>query len=240
MPTKQTPTQKKSHPTADQVLVRLRSMADPKILEQEKRLGIDIENGLGISIWDLRKVAKEIGHDQALAEQLWKTGVREARLLAGYVADPDTISEATIERWAKDFNSWDIVDQVADAIWLSPFAIKKVKEWSKRREEFVKRAAFVIMAGLAATVKDVSDAELEKFFPIIIRESTDDRNYVKKAVNWALRNIGKRNAALNRKAIATAKQIAKMDDKTAQWIAKDALKEVMSDKVQLRLKAKKA
>ena len=237
---KQTPTQKKPHPGVDEILVRLRSIADPKLLEQEKRLGIEIESGLGISIWDLRKVAKEIGYDQPLAEQLWKTGVREARLLAGYVADPDTISEATIERWAKDFNSWDIVDQVADAIWLSPFALQKVKEWSKRREEFVKRAAFVIMAGLAATVKDISDTELEKFFPIIIRESTDDRNFVKKAVNWALRNIGKRNASLNRKAIATAKQIAKMDDKTAQWIAKDALKELMSDKVQLRLKAKKA
>ncbi len=231
---------KSSKHDVDTILGRLRSMADPKVLEQEKRLGIDVENGLGISIWDLRKVAEEIGHDQELAEKLWKTGVREARLLAGYVADADTISEATIEHWAKDFNSWDIVDQVADAIWLSPYALKKVNEWSKRREEFVKRAAFVIMAGLAATVKDVSDAELEKFFPIIVRESTDDRNFVKKAVNWALRNIGKRNAALNRKAIATARQIAKMDDKTAQWIAKDALKELISDKVQLRLKAKKA
>lgn len=239
-PTKQTPSQKTLHPNVNGILARLRSMADPRILEQEKRLGIEVENGLGISIWDLRKVAKEIGRDQALAEQLWKTGIREARLLAGYVADPATISEATIERWAKDFNSWDIVDQVADAIWLSPFAINKVNEWSKRREEFVKRAAFVIMAGLAATVKDVSDADLEKFFPIIVRESTDERNYVKKAVNWALRNIGKRNIALNRKAIACAKRVAKLDDKTAQWIAKDALKELMSDKVQLRLKAKKA
>lgn len=225
--------------TVEQILTRLRSMADPKVLEQEKRLGIDIENGLGISIWDLRKVAKELGHDQALAEQLWKTGVREARLLAGYVADPETISEATIERWAKDFNSWDIVDQVADAIWLSPYAFKKANEWSKRREEFVKRAGFVIMAGLAAQVKEASNADMEKFFPIIVRESTDERNFVKKAVNWALRNIGKRNASLNRKAIATAKQIAKKDDKTAQWIAKDALKELMSAKVQLRLKAKK-
>lgn len=224
----------------DAILARLRSMADPKILEQEKRLGIDVEDGLGISIWDLRKVAKELGRDQALAEQLWKTGIREARLLAGYVADPETISEATIERWAKDFNSWDIVDQVADAIWLSPYAFKKANEWSKRREKFVKRAAFVIMAGLAAQVKEVSNADMEKFFPIIIRESTDERNFVMKAVNWALRNIGKRNAVLNRKAIATAKQIAQQDNKTAQWIAKDALKELMSDKVQLRLKAKKA
>ena len=232
--------QSRSSSAVKEVVARLHSMADPKLLENEKRLGIDIENGLGISIWDLRKVAKEIGHDQPLAEQLWKTGIREARLLAGYIADPDTISEATIERWAKDFNSWDIVDQVADAIWLSPFALKKVNEWSNRREEFVKRAAFVIIAGLAATVKDVSDAELEKFLQIIVRESTDDRNYVKKAVNWALRNIGKRNTSLNRKAIDTAKQIAKMDNKTAQWIAKDALKELMSDKLQSKLKAKKA
>ena len=179
------------------MLARLRSMADPKLLENEHRLGIDAENGLGISIWDLRKVAKEIGLDQSVAEQLWKTGIREARLLAGYVADPATISEATIERWAKDFNSWDIVDQVADAIWLSPYGVRKAFEWSKRREEFVKRAAFVIMAGLAAEVKEISNAELEKFLPVIERESTDERNFVRKAVNWALRNIGKRNAVLN-------------------------------------------
>ena len=187
----------KTKPRLEEVLARLRSMADPKLLENEHRLGIDAENGLGISIWDLRKVAKEIGLDQSVAEQLWKTGIREARLLAGYVADPATISEATIERWAKDFNSWDIVDQVADAIWLSPYGVRKAFEWSKRREEFVKRAAFVIMAGLAAEVKEISNAELEKFLPVIERESTDERNFVRKAVNWALRNIGKRNAVLN-------------------------------------------
>lgn len=230
----------KTKPRLEEVLARLRSMADPKLLENERRLGIDVENGLGISIWDLRKVAKEIGLDQSVAEQLWKTGIREARLLAGYVADPATISEATIERWAKDFNSWDIVDQVADAIWLSPYGVRKAFEWSKRREEFVKRAAFVIMAGLAAEVKEISNAELEKFLPVIERESTDERNFVRKAVNWALRNIGKRNAVLNRKAIATARQIAKSDDKASQWIAKDALKELTSDKVQLRIKAKRA
>lgn len=215
-------------------------MADPKVLAQEARLGIEVENGLGISVWDLRNLANEYGTDQTLAEQLWETGVREARLLAGYVADPETVSEETIETWAADFNSWDIVDQVADAIWLSPFGPKKAKQWSKRTEEFVKRAAFVIMAGRAAQVKEATDAELEAYLPIIAREATDERNYVKKAVNWALRNIGKRNAVLNRKAIAAAKQIAKSEDKTAQWIAKDALKELNSEKVQARVKAKKA
>jgi len=213
-------------------------MADPKLLKQEKRLGIDVSQGLGISIWDLRKVAKELGKDQALAEALWQTGIREARLLAGYVADPATISEPTIEAWVADFNSWDIVDQVADVIWLSPYGVKKAAEWSRRPEEFVKRAGFVIMAGLAVE-KGTTDNVLENFLPIIAREATDERNFVKKAVNWALRNIGKRNIALNKKAIRTAKQIAEIDNKAAKWIAKDALKELQSEAVQARLKSKK-
>jgi len=213
-------------------------MADPKLLKQEKRLGIDVSQGLGISIWDLRKVAKELGKDQALAEALWQTGIREARLLAGYVADPATISEPTIEAWVADFNSWDIVDQVADVIWLSPYGVKKAAEWSRRPEEFVKRAGFVIMAGLAVE-KGTTDNVLENFLPIIAREATDKRNFVKKALNWALRNIGKRNIALNKKAIRTAKQIAEIDNKAAKWIAKDALKELQSEAVQARLKSKK-
>ena len=220
------------------ILARLRSMADPKLLKQEKRLGIDVSQGLGISIWDLRKVAKELGKDQALAEALWQTGIREARLLAGYVADPATISEPTIEAWVADFNSWDIVDQVADVIWLSPYGVKKAAEWSRRPEEFVKRAGFVIMAGLAVE-KGTTDNVLENFLPIIAREATDKRNFVKKALNWALRNIGKRNIALNKKAIRTAKQIAEIDNKAAKWIAKDALKELQSEAVQARLKSKK-
>lgn len=217
---------------------QLRGMADPKLLAQEQRLGIDISNGLGISVWDLRKLAKEIGKDQRLAEKLWETGIREARLLAGYVADPATISEKTIEAWAADFNSWDIVDQVADVIWLSPYGHRKAAEWSRQPGEFVKRAGFVLMAGLAS-VKDTSDADLERFLPHILREATDERNFVMKAVNWALRNIGKRNRALNKKAIQTAKEIAQMDDPTARWIAKDALKELASEKIRARLESKK-
>jgi 3-methyladenine DNA glycosylase AlkD len=145
-----------------------------------------------------------------------------------------------MESWARDFNSWDIVDQVADAIWFSPYGYKKAFEWSKRKEEFVKRAAFVLMAGLAFYDKGAPNEKMEQFFPIIVRESSDERNFVKKAVNWALRNIGKKNAVLNRKAITTAKQLVKSEDKTAQWIGKDALKELMSDKVQAKLEAKKA
>ena len=222
-------------PAVKEILGRLRAMADPKLLQQEKRLGIDISHGLGISIWDLRKLAKEIGKDQALAEYLWDTGIREARLLAGYVADSESISEKTIDAWAADFNSWDIVDQVADVIWLSPYGRRKAAEWSRRPEEFVKRAGFVLMAGLASE-KDTTDADLERFLPLIVGEATDERNFVKKAVNCALRNIGKRNRALNRKAIQAAKQIARIDSRAAHWIAKDALKELTSKKTLARLK----
>jgi len=222
----------------EEILARLRGMADPKLLVQEQRLGIDISKGLGISIWDLRKLAKGIGKDQRLAEKLWETGIREARLLACYLADSATISEKTIEDWAADFNSWDIVDQVADVIWLSPHGRRKAAEWSRRPEEFVKRAGFVLMAGLASE-KDTSDADLERFLPHILREATDGRNLVKEAVNWALRNIGKRNRALNKKAIQIAEEISKLDDPTARWISKDALKELTSEKTRARQKSKK-
>jgi 3-methyladenine DNA glycosylase AlkD len=223
---------------AKEILAELKSMADPKVLVQEQRLGIKVDHALGISVWDLRKFAKELGHDQQLAEELWKTGIREARLLAGYVADPQKISEKTIEKWVLAFDSWDQVDQISDAFLFSPFAYRKAIEWSKRKEEFVKRTAFVLMAGLAFYDKEANDAAMEKFLPIIVREADDERNFVKKAVNWALRNIGKRNAALSKKAIAVAKQLATDDSKSAQWIGKDALRELTSDKVQAKLKKK--
>ena len=224
----------------EEILAKLKTMADPKQLAQEQRLGIETKDGLGISIWDLRKLAKEMGKDQELAEKLWGSGIREARLLAGYIADPQKISESTIEKWVADFNSWDLVDQVSDAFLFSPYAYQKAMEWSEREEEFVKRTAFVLMAGLAFYDKDASNEQLSEFLPIIRREASDERNFVKKAISWALRNLGKRNAVLNRKAIATAKDIANSDSKSARWVAKDALKELQSGKVQARLKQKKA
>ena len=222
----------------DEILVRLKAMADPSLLANEERLGIKTEGALGISIWDLRKLAKEIGRDQALAEALWAAPVREARLLAGYLADPAIISEATMEHWVSAFDSWDLCDQVSDAFLFSPFAYQKAFEWSARSEEYVKRTAFVLMAGLAFYDKDATDEKLMEFFPIILREATDERNYVKKAVNWALRNIGKRNLRLNTEAIRLAEQIAAIDSPTARWIAKDALKELTSEKLRVRLNKK--
>jgi len=221
-----------------EIINRLKSIADPEQLENSKRLGINTKKALGISIWDLRKIAKEIGKNQALAEILWKTDIHEARLLAGYIADTEKIKESVIEQWVLDFDSWDLVDQVMDVIALSPYGYKKAIEFSSRKEEFVKRTGFVLMAGLAVFDKKASDKKFFQFFPLIIKESTDDRNFVKKAVNWALRNIGKRNINLNLKAIETAETIAKLNSKTARWIASDALRELKSDKIQARLKTK--
>jgi 3-methyladenine DNA glycosylase AlkD len=218
------------------LLTRLVSMADADKLAQEARLGIKTEGGLGISIWELRKIAKEIGTDQALAEALWGTGVREARLLAGYLADPAAISEATIERWVADFDSWDLVDQVSDVFLFSPYAKQKIVEWSERPEEFVKRSAFAMIAGLAVYDKAASDRDFLAYLPIIQQAAADERNYVKKAVNWALRNIGKRNLALNAAAIKLAQALTEQESKVAQWIGRDALKELQSAEVQERLR----
>jgi 3-methyladenine DNA glycosylase AlkD len=222
----------------EEIVKHLKSISDSKQLENNKRLGIETKNSLGISIWELRKIAKKIGKNQALAEALWKTGIHEARLLAGYIADSEKIDESVIEQWVSDFDSWDLVDQVMDVIALSPHGYKKAIEFSLRKEEFVKRTGFVIMAGLAVFDKKAPDEKFIQFFSIIIRESTDNRNFVKKAVNWALRNIGKRNLNLNHKSIEIAEQIYKIDSKTAKWIASDALRELKSEKIHARLKIK--
>lgn len=148
------------------------------------------------------------------------------------------MTEAQLERWVRDFDSWDVVDQVSELISKTPHVVKKIHEWSKRDEEFVKRTAFSLMAEIASHDKGMADGEFEQFFPIIKSAATDERNFVKKAVNWALRNIGKRNKALNKRAIDVAREIQKMDSRSAKWIAGDALKELTSHKVLARLRTR--
>jgi 3-methyladenine DNA glycosylase AlkD len=201
------------------------------------RFGINPENTYGISVPDIRQIARETGKDHPLALALWDTQVHEARILASIIADPKQVDEALMERWALDFDSWDVVDQVCGNLFdKTPFAYAKAVEWSSRQEEFVRRAAFSLMAYLAVHDKKAPDARFEPFFPLIASTATDPRNFVKKAVNWALRSIGKRNRALNQRAIEVARQIQAMDDKTARWIAADALRELTSDKTVQRLK----
>lgn len=221
------------------ILKQLKSMSNPDAVAGMARFGISHRNALGVSIPDLRKMAKQIGKDHKLAGQLWRSGIHEARIVAGMIDDPNVVTEKQMESWAKDFDSSDLCDQCCSNLFdKTDFAYQKAIEWSSRDEEFVKRAGFVLMACFAVHDKKAEDKRFERFFPLIKREAKDERNFVKKAVNWALRQIGKRNLRLNKKAIKTAKEIQKVDSKSAGWIASDALRELTSQAVQRRLKGK--
>jgi 3-methyladenine DNA glycosylase AlkD len=223
--------------TAAAVIRELRSKADPKQLEGMARFGISTEGTLGgIGLPALRTMAKRIGCSHDVAAGLWASGILEARLLAGLVEDPSAVTEEQMEAWAADFDSWDVVDGTVSGLFdKTPFAWSKAVEWSSREEEFVKRAAFAMMAALAVHDKKATDGAFAGLLPIIERQAGDPRNFVRKAVNWALRQIGKRNAALNAAAIATAERIHLSGPRPAKWVASDALRELRSDAVQRRL-----
>jgi 3-methyladenine DNA glycosylase AlkD len=219
------------------VLKRLKEKARPDQLEGMARYGMAIEQRLGLSIPDLRKIAKELGQDHRLALKLWQTGIAEARILAAMIDDPSKITEEQMQDWVKDINSWDVCDQVCMNLFdKTPFVWKKIIDWSLREEEFVKRTAFSLIACLACHDKEADDENFRELFPLIIQGATDERNFVKKAVNWALRSIGKRNKNLNGAAIATAEEIRRLDSKAARWIATDAIRELEGEAVQRRLK----
>ena len=223
--------------SAKDILKKLKVKANPDQLEGMARYGISTEGRLGVKVPDMRKIAKEAGKDHTLALELWKTGIPEAQIVAALVGEPEKLTEEQMEDWVKDFNSWDVCDQVCMNLFdKSPLAIKKIHDWSRREEEFVKRAAYALIACLAWHDKEAEDETFIKLFPVIKRGATDERNYVKKSVNWALRHIGKRNSPLNRAAIDVAEEIKHMDSKAARWIASDALRELKSENVQKRLK----
>lgn len=222
---------------SEEVLEKLKSMANPEAVEGMARYGINPDRNLGISVSKLREIAKEIGRNHDLALQLWDSGIHDARMLAAHVDDHNQVTEEQMENWVKDFDSWDVCDNCCGHLFdKTRYAYKKAVEWSGREEEFVKRAGFALMAWAAVHDKKSDDSRFEDFFPIIKRGSTDDRNYVKKAVNWALRNIGKRSINLNKKAVETARAIQKIDSKTARWIASDAIRELTSEKILKRLR----
>ncbi len=210
----------------DEMLARLKSLANPGNVEGMARFGINPQGTLGVSVKDLRLLARGV-RDHNLAFQLWQSGIHEARILAALVDDPRQVTEAQMDAWVLDFDSWDVCDQACLILFdKTPYAPAKVREWTARPEEFVKRAGFALMAGLAWHDKRAPDSLYLEFLPIIQRESTDKRNFVKKAVNWALRQIGKRNASLCAAAVATALEIQQFDSSAARWIAGDALREL--------------
>jgi 3-methyladenine DNA glycosylase AlkD len=223
--------------SAKDILKKLKAKARPDQLAGMARYGISTEGRLGVKVPDMRKIAKEAGKDHTLALELWKTGIPEAQIVAALVGEPEKLSDAQMEDWVRDFNSWDVCDQVCMNLFdKSPLALKKINDWARGEEEFVKRAAYALIACLAWHDKEAEDETFIKLFPVIKRGATDERNYVKKSVNWALRHIGKRNSPLNRAAIDVAEEIKHMDSKAARWIASDALRELKSENVQKRLK----
>jgi len=224
----------------DEIISKLQSLANPENVKGMARYGINQHNNLGISIYLLRPLAKEIGINHALALKLWDSTIHDARLLACFIDDPQQITSEQMDAWAEDFDSWDICDQACTSLFdISPLAYKKVFQWADKEKEFVKRAAFSLIAGLAVHDKTATEQDFERFLSLCIRHSNDERNYVKKAVNWALRNIGKRNLSLNKKALKTAEEIKNIDSKSARWIAADAIRELTSQKVRQRLERKK-
>ncbi len=218
------------------IIKKLESLSDPEAVKGMARFGINPENTYGVSIPNLRKVAKEIGRNHTLAQPLWASGIHEARVLASMIDEPEMVTDVQIESWVGDFDSWDVCDQCCSNLFdKTGFAHQKAVEWSEKDEEFVKRAGFVMMAALAVHDKKAADEDFLKFLPIIKGESTDDRNFVKKAVNWALRQIGKRNLNLSEMAIRTAEDIQQIDSKSARWIATNAIRELNSKAVQQKL-----
>jgi 3-methyladenine DNA glycosylase AlkD len=224
--------------SVEEVLERLRVAARPDQVEGMARYGMSAEARLGVSVPDMRRIAKAVGRDHSLALALWETGIAEARIVAALVGDPKALTEGQMEDWVKDFNSWDVCDQVCLNLFdKTPLAWKKVADWSFREEEFVRRAAFALIACLAWHDKKATDESFIALFPIIRLGATDDRGYVKKAVSWALRHIGKRNARLNQAALALAQEISLINSRAARWVASDAKRELESKSVQRRLGA---
>jgi 3-methyladenine DNA glycosylase AlkD len=201
------------------------------------RYAIVAKKAFGVSVGDIRKLGKELGRDHSLAEPLWRTGRYEARMLVAFVAEPDKLTPAQMDRWTKDFDNWAICDTLCFHLYdRSPHAWAKVKKWSTSRDEFVKRAAFALIASLALHDKKEKDAPFEKAFALIERAASDERNFVKKGVSWALRGIGHRNKTLHAKAIALSKQLAASNDPTERWVGKDALRDLTRVAVLRRLK----
>ena len=223
--------------TAAKVIAALKKRATPEKLAGMVRVGINTDCAVGVSLPDLRKLAKETVQSRELAEELWATEIHEARILAGMICPVGEVDEALAERWVAQFDSWDICDQVMDLFAASDIGWQLAVRWCDRPEEFVRRTGFGMFCWFAVYDKTASNTKFVRTcFPKIRKHADDERNFVKKAVNWALRNIGKRNLVLNEKAIALAEKLLADDNKTTRWIGKDALRELTSEKIQKRLR----
>jgi 3-methyladenine DNA glycosylase AlkD len=221
----------------DRIIAQLKKLGNPRAIPGMAKFGITPEQTFGVKVPHLRAIAKKYPKDHNLALALWTINNRETRILASMIDDPKLLTENQMESWATEFDYWEICDQVCMNLFEKHLlAWQKAVAWSNHSNPGKKRAAFVLMARLAVSDKRAPDEQFKPFFPLIVRESTDDNNLVEKAVNWALRQIGKRNLALNKQAIRICEDIQKIDARSAHWIAMDALRELQSDAVQKRLR----
>jgi len=221
----------------EDIITRLISMRNPANVAGMARFGINPTGTLGVPVADLRRVAKGIGRDHSLAQRLWRSGIHEGKILASLIDAPELVSERQMEEWACSFDSWDVCDVCCNNLFrLTRHAYAKASGWSGRDEEFVKRAGFVLMAVLAVHDKKGGDDAFPGFLSIVEREAGDGRNFVRKAVSWALRQIGKRSKDLNAAAVDTAGRLLNQGSKSARWIARDALRELQSSKTLGRIK----
>jgi 3-methyladenine DNA glycosylase AlkD len=222
--------------TVPKIIAEFEKHRNDTNIEGMARFGIDSSNAFGIKLPILRAIAKPYKKNHTLALELWKTGYHEARLMAIFIDDPKLLTVEQMESWMKDFNSWDIVDQACSHLFCKhPEAYDKVIEWAQLEPEYERRTAFALLAMLAVHDKKAPDEKFLNLFPIIELYTFDNRNFVRKAVNWALRQIGKRNELLNLAAIACAKRIKEQNSKAGNWIANDALRELMGDAVQRKV-----
>lgn len=214
----------------DTIIARLKSQANSQNVKGMARYGISTANTLGVPVPVLRELAKANKKNHTLAIDLWKSGIHEARILAAFVDDPKQVTERQMEEWVVAFDSWDVCDQVCCHLFdRSPFAYDKAAAWALRDEEFVKRAGFVLMAGLAVHDKQAANDTFAPFFELIRTQAADERNFVKKAANWALRQMGKRGPGLHARAVTLCEELILSDSKAARWIGRDALHELTGD-----------
>jgi 3-methyladenine DNA glycosylase AlkD len=221
----------------DEVLRWLERRGTKKVREEMlTRYGITAPKAFGVSVGAIQQLGKKLGRDHDLAAALWDTGWYEARLLTAYVDDPALVTAAQMDRWARDFDNWGVCDTLCFALFdRTPHAWKKVEPWSRRREEFVKRAAFALVASLALHDKKAGDEQFLRTLPLIERGASDDRNFVKKGVSWALRVVGRRNRVLNEAAVAVSRRLVESPDASARWVGKDGLKDLTKPAVRRKL-----
>lgn len=221
---------------ADTLVATLRRLATKKTRDGLTRYAIPTDRAFGVTMSAIQKLARQLGHDHELAEALWETGWYEARLLAAFVAEPACVTRAQMDRWCRDFDNWGICDTVCFTLFdRSPHAWHKVHQWAPAAQEFVRRAAFALMACLAGHDKSAADAQFLALLPLIEHGAKDERNFVKKAVNWALRRIGERSLTLNAAAVAVATRLAHSEEAPCRWVGKDALRQLASPPVRARL-----